>query len=267
MSNKELTGHNNNLFLNKDGTVTKVFNNNGIITTPAFLRMHAEISGLQKVLIAPNIVNITGNTVTMTHIPGEKNMDAHIDQMPETLQVSLFESAGKALKYIHDQNRTECPPDYIQKLQNEMITLTKRSVLKLDQLGIKPDQLKTYILGNCNDAEIVRRGLSLTHGDYWLNNIMAKMNHKSISVSGVIDWELAQKASPYRDFAGVALSIIDYHPFAAESFWKGYGEKPDKDVVQYFCMGQILNWINVDQQPDFNSSFYKNKILKMKQSL
>lgn len=257
---KELIGYTNKLRQNADGTITKFFRDDGVTSRPASLRQRSESQILRILPNTPNLVYETANSITMSRVEGESNLDNIITQMPECLQLSAFESVGRTLSYVHGQYRGAVTEEYIRKVIFDSASRVGRITRILDELGIESTLLLNYFCNSLNKNEIMKLGLTITHGDYWLNNIIGQIRNGAFNVSGIVDWEMGGISSPYNDFASVQMSIFDYHQQSKNSFWKGYGFRPDEGTLKYFCLRQIVVWISEDGNPNFSSDFYKPKI-------
>lgn len=255
---KEIAGFNNHLILHSNGSVTKFFHNDGITARSAQVRLAAEASALRRVALAPQLLSLTQSSVTMQQMEGENWLDDVIDTEREHLQYEVFFTAGKALRFIHDQNKQPLSYLWFSNFIEQNLALL-RANLALGNMEIDYGNLENYVQYGVNFETLQAHGIGLVHGDYWLNNVIGKLNHK-FQLSGVIDWEASGIGSPYQDFAIVKMSIEDRHPNAKGAFWQGYGQTPNPSVVKYFCVRQILTWLSEDQQIDPNSPFYKPKI-------
>lgn len=257
---KELKGYTNKLQENNDGSITKFFSDDGVISRSALIRLNTEKQILKLVPLAPNLISETSNSLTISTIEGERNLDRSVDQMQEGLQLSLFESIGESLAFLHDRYRNSVSENYINSVICDAYLTVKATSRILEQLGIDTELLSLYFCNSINLSEVKKLGVVITHGDYWLNNIIGQVRRNRFTVAGVVDWEMGGIASPYCDFANVYLSIFNYHPLATETFWNGYGFKPDGSTLAYFCAKQIVTWINEDKSPDFSSNFYLSKL-------
>lgn len=262
---KELKGYTNHLLQNSDGTIVKFFRDEGVTSRLASVRQQMESSALRGLPFTPQLLSEKEHEIKMTGLAGERDLDVKVDEMPERLQYSVFRSAGALLRFIHDYQKTEMPVCYVDRLVNDCLLRTNKIGGILRSVSIDPKTLSEYFIRECNRDEIERMGLGITHGDYWLNNIIGRMNSK-FEPSGIIDWEMGGIGSPYNDFAVVSFSIEDAHPFSRKSFWDGYGLNPNLGVKNYFCIRQIVIWLSEDGEPCLESDFYRNKI-KMLRSI
>lgn len=264
---KELSGYTNRLSENSDGTITKFFRDEGVTSRPAHQRQLAELHALGTFPLSPDLIDIKNGAVTMTTVAGERELDSLIDQLPASLQASIFSAVGVTLALIHNQYRQPITEKYLQGMVADSILRVEQITGVLESLSISPVHLQKYFQDPPKVQEIKRAGLAVTHGDYWLNNIIGQIHGQKFNVSGIIDWEMSQIASPYCDLASVELSVLAYHPLANGQFWKGYCLIPQPEVLRYFCLRQIVTWISEDQRPNFNSSFYKGKIDLLKKTI
>lgn len=256
---KELSGFTNKLRLNPDNTITKFFVNDNVTYRPAILRQFNESSSLRTFPFSPKVLAERPNEIRMTKINGETNLNDKVSCMNESLQVSLFKSAGEMLRFIHDYKKSKMPDFYVDRLLRDTLGRIDRVGQKLEMYSINPANLKSYFWNNCNKELIEKEGFGLIHGDYWLNNIIGEIS-RDFKLSGVIDWEMGGFDSSYSDFAVVDLSIEEVHPISIDSFWRGYGKKPDPFTKRYFSLRQIVLWISDDVNPNLESDFYKSKL-------
>ncbi len=263
---KELKGYTNRLLQNPDGTISKFFRDEGITSRSSLVRKRTESSLLRKMPLTPRILDEKPHEIKITELIGEKDLDTKIDEMSERIQISVFKSAGSMLRFIHDYHRTPLPLYYIDQLVRDSLARTNKIEEALKSLSINPQALREYFVKECDRKEIEKWGLCITHGDYWLNNIIGRID-SDFELSGIIDWEMGGVGSPYNDFAVVSFSIEKAHPFSIESFWEGYGVKPNSAVKNYFCARQIVLWISEDGDPHFDSDFYKTKVDMLRESV
>ncbi len=260
---KELQGYTNHLLQNSDGTIVKFFKDEGVTSRPSWVRQNMESSALRGLPFTPQLLSEKEHEIKMTGLAGERDLDVKVDEMTERLQFSVFRSAGALLRFVHDYQKTVMPVCYVDRLVNDCLLRTNKIEGILRSVSINPKTLSEYFTRECNRDEIERMGLGIIHGDYWLNNIIGRVNSK-FELSGIIDWEMGGTGSPYNDFAVVAFSIEDTHPFSRRSFWEGYGLNPNPGVKNYFCIRQIVIWLSEDGDPHLESDFYRNKIQMLK---
>ena len=267
MSKEQLQGYTNRLLLNPDGTITKLFEDNGVTKRSSKVRQDMESFALKNIAFSPHLLKEVPHAITMTRLEGETGMDGFLPQLPEATQFSIFESAGRALRFVHQEYQTQNSVElYLNRLVNDCmcrVPLVENGLLRND---IDPNDLQNYLSRSVDINEIKRCGITVIHGDYWLNNIIGKINSK-FCLTGIIDWEMGGTGSPYQDFALVALSMEQLHPVSREAFWRGYGLIPDEDMKQYFSIRQILIWMSEDLQADFSSEFYKDKLELIRKTL
>lgn len=246
------------------GLVTKTFQQgNGIEVLPR-TRLLAESRSLRTMLVAPDLRGLTRQSITMTFVDGEKQLDEEVKEYSEHRKNSVFNIAGQTLASIHDRVCTSVN-GYSAGHQHRVQSLLNKTGNALKDNGINTEHLAMFLTDSYNEREIERRGLVWTHGDYWLNNVIGTPNNGSFSVNGVIDWELAKLDTPYEDFAVVEMSIEDLHQGSSTPFWIGYGETPDAGLKRHYAIVKTMDWMTQDQ--NFDTDFYQTKFDVIKRTL
>ncbi|OGG15727.1 hypothetical protein A3D77_01740 [Candidatus Gottesmanbacteria bacterium RIFCSPHIGHO2_02_FULL_39_11] len=266
-----LKGTTNTVEHNKEtGKVKKTFYEGNGIGRPLFNRVIAEAQSMKMIQLTPELFDFTDRTITMSYLEGEKQIDNFVDQYPECLQQSVYTEAGKALRVFHNSIRRKLPESYHDSHAWKTYQFLGKNSEALTRHGINPITFLSFLEDSYCEEEVEKSGLTWTHGDYWLNNLIGKQNGTKFDPTGVIDWELAGMGSPYEDFAVVRVSIEDTHPNSSESFWKGYADKPSKRLIQHFAFVKVLDWMIHDDPAlngDYSSDFYQNIFAKIKEIL
>lgn len=252
------------------GVVSKRYLEGNGISGSSSQRLHAESISLEQIPCSPKLLGVDKGVLYMEHLSGESRLDEAVSYLPESGQDDIYRVAGKALRQVHSHFRDSCNGLYSSSQLKRSLSHLSSCREVLLSCGITTQQVIDYLH---NNQDVVSRfvselGVSWTHGDYWLNNLIGSLRtDRNFSLSGVIDWELASKASPYIDFASVFLSIEMPHPESSAPFWKGYGFTPNSMTVRYFAVSKMLDWLAHDPQADINSSFYSDKIRFMRQEV
>ena len=265
-STKKLTGgHINRVFLLPGNTVVKWFGDKGL-SRSSRERFVAEWWALKYVDLAPALRWVGNKALYMSFIDGEKSLDDHVDDMPEETQQQIFAKAGELLLCIH---KKICLPagDYHSYHRNRFVRLLRRACRVLCEVGFNPLEVYRYLVRSYDREEIQRYGLVLRHGDYWLNNLVGRVNGRRFEIAGVIDWELSGMGSPYEDFALVQMSMERAHGEVSESFWQGYTLRPDRALQTHFSVVKIIDWLVSEEGRDFTSPFYQDKLQLIKQTI
>ena len=244
------------------GIVTKSFRSGNGIHRLASDRLVAEITSLQRIPIAPTFVGSSDSQVHMKMLSGENHLDAIVDHEPEQVRAQIYQTAGKSLSTIHQHFRQKATGDVVA---GHLVTANKNLQAIASKLCLKDiptlDAIN-YLQGNLSRStqEVAKIGLTWTHGDFWLNNLIGQIRDKKFSLTGVIDWELAKVDTPYADFAIVQMSLEVPHPDSSKHFWHGYGQHPDKKTKNYFSVMKLFEWIAADPEGNLDSEFYQPKI-------
>lgn len=263
---KEISGYINKIVVHPHG-VTKYFSDDGVTSRAAIQRQAAEINALTIIPIAPQMHFYERGVVDMQYFDGESALDTKVAHLPEHLQHEVFKTAGSALSFIHDQYKSPMTEAYIQNTIHDLLKWTNGLHTTFEYIGLDIGSVCEYIQRGFSYNELKKCGLSVIHGDYWLNNIIGRLTRSSFELTGIIDWEMSGVGSPYEDFGVVELSIESIHPVSKQSFWSGYGLPIHTHTKKYFAVRQILLWMSEDQHIDFESDFYKPKIEFLKKTI
>ena len=198
----------------------------------------------------------------MTLLDGENHLDAIVDDELESIRVQIYRTAGKSLSVIHRHFQEPATSDVInvhlasahKNLQDISARLCDKNIPTIDVIEYLQNN-KVRV-----NHEIIRRGLTWTHGDFWLNNLIGRIRGKNFKLTGVIDWELSRIDTPYVDFAIVQMSLEIPHQESSKHFWKGYGSVPDIRTQNYFSVLKTIDWIAADPSSDLESDFYTQKL-------
>lgn len=231
-------------------------------------RLQAERWSMQHIPFAPSYKGGGGSTLIMSFVDGEADIDDQIDGLPEHTQHVIYFKAGMVLANTHKTLQLSVPHGYHDVHMRRMSSLICDANYVLYKNRVDVMDLLTFMYDSYHRDEIEKRGFVWNHGDYWLANVIGQRRNGSFDVSSVVDWETAGVKSPYDDFAIVEMSVERMHTGAVDSFWKGYGSKPDRALQRHFSILKTLEWISgEDASNEFQSKFYQDKFLMMRESL
>ncbi|MBI2064873.1 MAG: aminoglycoside phosphotransferase family protein [Candidatus Yanofskybacteria bacterium] len=240
----------NNVFL-EDGIVVKVFSNDGLVGMSSYERLERERRALSIFggTLAPRLISSQGVVLRQEFIEGES-----YETMARRRE-EVFEAAGRILAKIHRfqfPDRT-LPPYYLGRFRRA-VEYT-RPILELEQ--ISPVFEVAWDI-------IYEQGVRYVHGDFWLGNIIGKIGEDP----KVIDWEFSRVGSPYEDFAIVDLWIFREFSGSEHDFWRGYGIRPDQEMINSFLVLKCVEFLATVTLEDYlkeeNDGFYHNKITTLK---
>lgn len=241
-------------------TVRKYYQmGNGVNLSPQ-LRFEAERESLETYPFAPELINYDDQSIEMSFVVGESFLDSLYPKLDYNCQHQVAETAGKTLAAIHNEAQASVVPVFHTAHWQHCLELVEQTQLQLTSVDIDPESLSEYLYTSYDPDEIEARGLVWTHGDYWFNNLIGEIDNTGFRLGGVIDWELAQWHTPYRDFGSVLVSIEQPHPNSQVAFWRGYGYHPQRALQQHFASLKILEWIQADSEFNPQSPFYSQKI-------
>lgn len=255
-------------FHEEKGVVTKGYETgNGVVRDPHTRRL-SEIISLKTIRFAPSYLGQTEATIFMSFVNGEKSLDEAVHIFPEPLRYAIFQTAGETLKEIHRTHQKAVPHSYHEAHTRYFCDLVNATKERLNLVGIPFSDLLSFLLQSYDPEEVNKRGIVWTHGDYWLNNLIGEEHAHKFTLNGVIDWELAGYASPYKDFSLVKMSIEDVHEGSSAPFWQGYGSQPQKKLQTHFAIMKTLEWIAGEPKENpLNSSFYEQKFKMIRRAL
>jgi aminoglycoside phosphotransferase len=257
MSKEYLSGHTNSVYRVGD-TVVKTFEDLSLSSRSAIKRQRSEEYALRHYPLTPNLIQIDENRLTMSRVVGHNHLDGEIPFLSDAQRDALYITVGQTLKLVHGfENALPVGPKYHERLAVPSIAKVRGLNGKL---GINHDGLIDYIINAYEPAEVQKWGITVVHGDYWLDNIIVKSASNKLETAGVIDWEMSGVGSPYIDFASVNLSIEMVHEGASLGFWKGYGAVPKQSVKTYFSTLKIIDWLYGDSEVNPESGFYAPKL-------
>src|SRR5260221_9191414 len=206
-----LTGGYGNLVVREGSIVRKHFQPNPYTSISPEVRLAREVAALSKFQffgIAPILFDVESQAIIQEHIKGE-----NLEEKAKRGEVVLHK-AGHVLRQIH------IPTMQIIDIKNDFeekaIKLISDTKLLLEREGIN-------IKFSVNWTEVLKRGSTWIHGDFWLANVIAA-NERIV----VIDWEFAKFGSPFEDFA--AITLWGTRKYGQEKgLSDAYGDSPPED--------------------------------------
>lgn len=260
-------GTTNHIYLAGNEHVKKDFVFGNGVNKSIAQRLVSEYWSMKLVDISPQFAGVEGQSLFMSYIDGENQLDKAIISYPESASFLIYKLAGESLKKIHEVIRIKSGNYHKRHLKKCLESVSAAQGILLSK-GINALSVYESLFHSYSEKEIDKLGLVWTHGDYWLNNLIGRRENGSFRLSGIIDWELAGLGSPYEDFAIVKMSIEDVHPESSSPFWDGYGHKPASDLQRHFAILKTLEWMNAEPEDnDLDSPFYLRKLQMIREAI
>lgn len=256
-------------FDHSTGVVTKSFRTGNGISIHAGQRLTAEVFALSSIPIAPVFLGRNCTSVYMSHLDGEKHLDSAVAVESESTRVNVYQTAGATLSQIHNCCRQPIPSGHFLGHLSAAVKNLDAAAPRLSQYGINTLDVIDYLHNHHARVtqEVNRHGLTWTHGDFWLNNLIGQLKNGVFRLNGVIDWELGKVDTPYVDFAIALLSVEMPHPESSQHLWKSYGLTPDVRTKNFFAVMKVLDWVAADPHSGLESDFYQPKIDFIRQEI
>ena len=118
----------------------------------------------------PTLFAVDGQNLHMSYVPGIDKLDEAVYDLSPADKESVHRLAGRTLRSIHGTTRFEVG-DYHNKHKHHIRDTIGPVVDRLKLMGIHPEYLYDFLVGSYNREEVETLGITVTHGDYWLNNI------------------------------------------------------------------------------------------------
>lgn len=230
-----------------NGIIRKTFGNDGLVGISSEKRMQNELTALKIFggTIAPQLISHTGITLCQEFIEGETY------EAKARRGEKVFEVAGNILAEIHRFGKAEKiaeTPNFIARFEHAL--QVARPILELEELS------PSFLV---DDRVLDKWEARYIHRDFWLGNVLGQDNARP----KVIDWEFSGIGSPFEDFAIVEIWIFREFPGSRDSFWHGYGKRPDHGTINSFLILRCVEFLSTTTLDQYlleeKDGFYHNK--------
>lgn len=227
-------GFNNSVEL-VDGVVVKYFLDGSRTGMTPSDRRHRERRGLKFFggTFAPAFLGMDTEVVKSQFIEGvngKKALESGLYDID-----SLLSEMGGILKHIHfkagDPDKME--RDYYSQLEEDI----PRGRELLGVMGVDAEGAIDRALG-VDMGKVRQRGPTFIHSEYFPGNMIVTSDGIR-----VIDWETCGYGSPYEDYAHMELFCFSKYGFDDRVFYEGYGQRPDRDVVDAYVTRRCLRYL------------------------